>query len=235
MKHRGNRLAEAALGHETQVAKAKNNGIQELLESPDLRRRYGLSGQSVDETAAKRAVFDLLHALGEQPSREGLLDTPKRVAKAYSELVSGYTTDPVQLINDAVFRVGYADMIVVSDIEYYSLCEHHLLPFLGRAYVAYIPDGKIIGLSKIPRIVDMFARRLQVQERLTQQVAEFLNEVLTPRGVAVAMTAQHMCSMIRGVKKHHPSMTTRAMLGEFACNPDLRREFMSQIQRKPIL
>ncbi|MCY4464497.1 MAG: GTP cyclohydrolase I FolE [Chloroflexi bacterium] len=235
MTHRGNRLAEAVVSHETQGVSVKNNGIQQLLESPDLQRRYGLSSQPVDEAAVRRAVVDLLYALGEQPSREGLLDTPKRVAKAYRELVSGYTTDPVKLVNDAIFHVEYADMIVVNDIEYFSLCEHHLLPFIGRAHVAYIPDGKIIGLSKIPRIVDMFARRLQVQERLTQQVAEFIDELLSPRGVAVAMTAQHMCSMIRGVKKHHASLTTKAMLGEFDCNRDLRSEFISQIQRQPLL
>lgn len=235
MRRRGNRLAETVVSHETQVVSAKNNGIQQLLESPELQRRYDLSDQPIDELGVKRAIVDLLYALGEQPNREGLLNTPKRVAKAYRELVSGYTTDPVKLVNDAIFHVEYGDMIVVNDIEYYSLCEHHLLPFIGRAHVAYIPSSKIIGLSKIPRIVDMFARRLQVQERLTQQVAEFINEVLSPRGVAVAMTAQHMCSMIRGVKKHHPSMTTRAMLGEFACDADLRKEFMSQIQRKPML
>ncbi|MYD39644.1 MAG: GTP cyclohydrolase I FolE [Chloroflexi bacterium] len=231
MTQPGNRLVEAIVSHETQVASAKNNGIQQLLESPELQSRYGLSSQWVDETAVKRAVVDLLFAIGEEPSREGLLDTPKRVAKAYSELVSGYTTDPVKLLNEAIFHVKYGDMVIVNDIEYYSLCEHHLLPFIGRAHVAYIPDGKIIGLSKIPRIVDMFARRLQVQERLTQQVAEFLNEVLSPRGVAVAMTAQHMCSMIRGVKKYHPSLTTKAMFCEFNSNRDLRSEFLSQIPR----
>ncbi|MXV92051.1 MAG: GTP cyclohydrolase I FolE [Chloroflexi bacterium] len=231
MTQPGNRLVEAIVSHETQVASAKNNGIQQLLESPELQSRYGLSSQWVDETAVKRAVVDLLFAIGEEPSREGLLDTPKRVAKAYSELVSGYTTDPVKLLKEAIFHVKYGDMVIVNDIEYYSLCEHHLLPFIGRAHVAYIPDGKIIGLSKIPRIVDMFARRLQVQERLTQQVAEFLNEVLSPRGVAVAMTAQHMCSMIRGVKKYHPSLTTKAMFGEFNSNRDLRSEFLSQIPR----
>ena len=232
MKRRGNRLAEAVLSHETQVVSANSNTIQELLESPDLLLRYGLYTEPVDEEAIKRATLDLLYAVGEEPEREGLQDTPKRVAKAWRELVSGYTTDPVKLINNAIFHVDYDDMIVVLDIEYYSLCEHHLLPFLGRAHVAYIPDGKIVGLSKIPRIVDMFARRLQVQERLTQQVAEFLDEVLSPRGVAVAMTAQHMCSMIRGVKKHDTNLLTRAMLGEFASDRALRSEFLSMIQRK---
>ncbi|MCY4145331.1 MAG: GTP cyclohydrolase I FolE [Chloroflexi bacterium] len=224
-----NKMACTAVPRETHAASAENGSVSELLAEPDLQERYGITTQPIDETAVQSLVVDLLQALGEQPSREGLLDTPRRVAKAYRELVSGYTTDPVKLMNNAVFTVEYTDMVVVSDIEYYSLCEHHLLPFIGRAHVAYIPGDKVIGLSKIPRIVDMFANRLQVQERLTQQVAEFLNELLSPRGVAVAMTAQHMCSMIRGVKKFHPKMTTRAMLGEFACSPDLRSEFFSQI------
>ncbi len=235
MTHRGNRLAEAISSHETQVVSATDSSVQQLLQSPEFLRRYGLYSQPVDEAEVKRAIVDLLYAVGEHPSREGLLDTPKRVAKAYRELVSGYTTDPVKLVNNAIFHVDYNDMIVVYDIEYYSLCEHHLLPFIGRAHVAYIPDGKIVGLSKIPRIVDMFARRLQVQERLTQQVADFLDEVLQPRGVAVVMTAKHMCSMMRGVKKHHSNLATRAMLGDFQNDRQLRDEFVSQIPRQPML
>ena len=235
MTRRGNRLADAIVSHETQVDSATNNRHQRLMESPDFLQRYGLYSQPVDEAEVNRAVTRLLCAVGENPSREGLLETPKRVAKAYRELVAGYTTDPVKLVNNAIFHVDYDDMIVVYDIEYYSLCEHHLLPFVGRAHVAYIPDGKIVGLSKIPRIVDMFARRLQVQERLTRQVADFLCEVLEPRGVAVVMTAKHMCSMMRGVKKHHSNLATRAMLGEFKCDRQLRDEFVSQIPRQPLL
>ncbi|MBN1617833.1 GTP cyclohydrolase I FolE, partial [Candidatus Dojkabacteria bacterium] len=161
------------------------------------------------------AVHKILLAIGEDPNREGLLDTPKRVSKAYQELLAGYRTDPKKLINNALFDVKYDEMVIVRDIEFYSLCEHHMLPFLGRAHVAYIPTKKIIGLSKIPRIVDMFSRRLQVQERMTQQIADFINVVLEPEGVGVVVEAMHMCSMIRGVKKHDSRMTTSAMLGVF--------------------
>ncbi|MCY3781218.1 MAG: GTP cyclohydrolase I FolE [Chloroflexi bacterium] len=207
------------------------NIIQQRLESADLLTRYGLDSAPVDEEAVRRATKDLLFAIGENPGRQGLIDTPKRVAKAYQELVSGYTTDPVELLNNAVFDVDYDDMVIVSDISIYSLCEHHLLPFVGHAHVAYIPRGKVVGLSKIPRIVDMFSRRLQVQERLTRQIAEFLIEVLEPKGVAVVMTTRHMCSMIRGVMKHESNMTTSAMLGDFRHNRETRNEFLMHIQR----
>ncbi|MCE2471483.1 MAG: GTP cyclohydrolase I FolE [Anaerolineae bacterium] len=207
------------------------NGVQQKLESSELLNRFGLDAVPVDEAAVKRSVEDLLSAIGENPNRQGLIDTPRRVAKAYQELVSGYTADPVNLVNNAVFDIEYDDMVIVSDIEYYSLCEHHLLPFVGHAHVAYLPSTKVIGLSKIPRIVDMFSRRLQVQERLTRQIAEFLVEVLDPKGVAVVMTAQHMCSMIRGVMKHDANMTTSAMLGDFRYNQDTRSEFLMHIER----
>ena len=193
--------------------------------------RFGLDAAPVDQSAVQRSVADLLSAIGENPNRQGLIDTPKRVARAYSELVSGYTTDPVDLVNNAVFDIEYDDMVIVSDIEYYSLCEHHLLPFIGHAHVAYLPKSKVIGLSKIPRIVDMFSRRLQVQERLTRQIAEFLVEVLDPRGVAVVMTARHLCSTIRGVMKHDANMTTSAMLGDFRFNQDTRSEFLMHVER----
>ncbi len=207
------------------------SGVQQKLESSELLNRFGLDAVPVDEAAVERSVAALLSAIGENPNRQGLIDTPRRVAKAYQELVSGYTADPVSLVNNAVFDIEYDDMVVVSDIEYYSLCEHHLLPFVGHAHVAYLPNTKVIGLSKIPRIVDMFSRRLQVQERLTRQIAEFLVEVLDPKGVAVVMTAQHMCSMIRGVMKHDANMTTSAMLGDFRCNQDTRSEFLMHIER----
>jgi len=207
------------------------NGVQQKLASTELLNRFGLDAAPVDEAAIQRSVEDLLSAIGEDPNRQGLRDTPRRVAKAYQELVSGYTADPVSLVNNAVFDIEYDDMVIVSDIEYYSLCEHHLLPFVGHAHVAYLPNTKVIGLSKIPRIVDMFSRRLQVQERLTRQIAEFLVEVLDPKGVAVVMTAQHMCSMIRGVMKHDANMTTSAMLGDFRCNQDTRNEFLMHIER----
>jgi len=217
-------------GHESQLDTVAED-IEKRLDTPEFLRKFELDFQPVDLEAAKHSITDLLYAIGEDPTREGLHDTPKRVAKAYQELVSGYTTDPKKLINGAVFDVEYDDMVIVTDIEYYSLCEHHMLPFMGHAHVAYIPGKKVVGLSKIPRIVDMFSRRLQVQERLTRQIAEFIDEVLEPKGVAVVMSGQHMCSMIRGVKKHDSGMTTSAMVGAFKDDRDVRNEFMMHIQR----
>lgn len=222
-------------GHETQVSTVAKESIQQKLQSEELLDRFDLNFQRIDSKAVMRAVSDLLYAIGEDPCREGLLETPKRVAKAYQELVSGYTTDPVDLVNNALYDIEYDDMVIVSHIKYYSLCEHHLLPFVGHAHVAYIPDGKIVGLSKIPRIVDMFSRRLQLQERLTRQIAEFLDEVLQPQGVTVTMTGQHMCSMIRGVKKHDSNLTTSAVLGEFKHDRQLRNEFLLRTQRSETL
>ncbi len=185
----------------------------------------------MNQDAIRAATRQILLAVGENPDREGLQRTPERVARAYDELLSGYRTDPVALVNEAIFEEDYDEMVIVRDIEFYSLCEHHMLPFIGRAHVAYIPDGKVIGLSKIPRIVDMFARRLQVQERLTRQVAEFLDTLLHPQGVAVVMEGVHMCSMMRGVKKHDSRMTTSAMLGAFRENLATRQEFLNNISR----
>ncbi len=216
---------------ESDAVAASAKGVQYKLESGSLLERFGLDAEPVDEDAVRDATLSLLYAIGEDPAREGLTETPKRVARAYAELVSGYTTDPVELVNNAIFDIDCDDMVIVSNIEYYSLCEHHMLPFLGHAHVAYLPNRKIVGLSKIPRIVDMFSRRLQVQERLTRQIAEFLVEVLDPRGVAVVMTARHMCSMIRGVMKHDANMTTSAMLGDFRNKPSTRHEFLMHIQR----
>ncbi len=162
---------------------------------------------------------------------KGLQRTPDRVARMYEELLSGYRVDPVALVNDALFEEEYDEMVIVRDIEFYSLCEHHMLPFIGRAHVAYIPHGRVIGLSKIPRIVDMFAHRLQVQERMTRQVADFLNETLQPMGVAVVMEGLHMCSMMRGVRKHDARMTTSAMLGAFRNSMATRMEFLDNISR----
>lgn len=201
------------------------------LQSPEFRRQFELDTAPVDEARIEAATRDILEAVGENPDREGLLKTPNRVARAYGELLSGYTTDPQALINGAIFDVEYDDMVIVRDIEYYSMCEHHMLPFIGHAHVAYIPDKTVVGLSKIPRIVDMFARRLQVQERLTRQIADFINEVLHPQGVAVVLDGQHMCSMIRGVQKCNSGMTTSAMLGTFRENPTTRAEFMAHISR----
>jgi GTP cyclohydrolase I len=177
------------------------------------------------------AVQDILRAIGEDVNREGLLRTPGRVARMYEELTAGYHVDPVRLINDAIFEVNYDQMVIVRDIDFYSLCEHHLLPFMGQAHVAYIPDGTVIGLSKIPRIVEMFARRLQLQERMTQQIAEFLDETLHPLGVAVVAEAVHMCAAMRGVKKANARMVSSAMLGSFRKNQATRNEFFDHIGR----
>jgi GTP cyclohydrolase I len=187
------------------------------------------------ETIGK-SVKDILVAVGEDPDREGLLATPERVARAYGELLEGYRIDPIKLVNNATFTADYDDMVIVRDIEFYSMCEHHMLPFIGRAHVAYLPKGKVIGLSKIPRIVDMFSRRLQIQEKMTRQIADFLNTLLKPRGVAVVMEAVHLCSLMRGVRKHDARMTTSSMLGAFRNNETTRMEFLDNISRgaKPL-
>ncbi len=176
-------------------------------------------------------VRDLLTSVGEDPDREGLRRTPERVARMFTELLSGYSTDPNELLNDAVFSSEYEDMVVVRDIEFYSLCEHHLLPFFGKVHVAYIPDGKIIGLSKVPRLVEMFARRLQLQERMTEQIGEMLENLIQPRGVAVVVEGAHMCAMMRGVKKSSSRMVTSAMLGVFKEDAKLKEEFFNHLQR----
>ena len=185
----------------------------------------------VDQARIAAATAEILDAIGEDAGREGLIATPERVGRAWAELTAGYHIDPVKLINDAIFEVDHDDMVIVRDIEFYSLCEHHLLPFAGRAHVAYIPRGKIVGLSKIPRIVDMYARRLQVQERMTRQIADFIDSVLAPHGVAVVLEGVHLCAVMRGVKKHEASMTTSSMLGTFRENPGARNEFQVLLGR----
>ncbi len=172
------------------------------------------------------AVRTILASIGENPDRQGLLRTPLRVAKMYEELTAGYHVDPVALVNDAIFEVHYDEMVLVKDIDYYSLCEHHLLPFMGKAHVAYLPRGKVLGLSKIPRIVEMFARRLQVQERMTTQIADLIEEVLHPLGIAVVCEGLHLCAAMRGVKKANARMVTSAMRGAFRNNPQTRNEFL---------
>ena len=190
-----------------------------------------LISDPADQSAIQEATRQILAAIGEDPEREGLLRTPERIGRMYAELTAGYRQDPVALINEALFTVEYDDMVLVRDIEFFSLCEHHMLPFMGRAHVAYIPDGKVIGLSKIPRIVDMFAQRLQVQERMTRQIADFLCSTLEPLGAGIVVEALHLCSMMRGVKKHDARMTTSAMVGSFRSNPATRQEFLDSISR----
>jgi GTP cyclohydrolase IA len=180
----------------------------------------------------EQSVRVILENIGEDPQREGLLRTPSRVAKMYAELTAGYHVDPAALINDAIFSVDYDEMVMVKDIDFSSLCEHHMLPFMGRIHVAYIPNGKVIGLSKIPRIVEMFARRLQVQERLTVQIADFIDMALEPRGVAVVVEGIHMCSVMRGVKKANAKMITSAMRGAFRSDPRTRAEFMGHVDHE---
>ena len=183
------------------------------------------------KAAIDTAVRTILANVGEDPDREGLVGTPDRIARMYDEILAGYTTDPVKLVNNALFDVEYDDPVIVKEIEYFSMCEHHMLPFFGRAHIAYIPSDKVIGLSKIPRIVEMFARRLQVQERMTRQIAEMIDEVLQPQGVAVVVEGSHMCSMMRGVKKEHPRMMTSYMIGKYREDKDLRREVMDHLRR----
>ena len=177
------------------------------------------------------AVREILEEIGESPDRPGLIGTPERVHRMYTELTAGYHVDPDRLLNGAIFDVGYSEMVVVKDIPFYSLCEHHLLPFFGTAAVAYIPRGKVVGLSKIPRIVEMYARRLQVQERMTQEVADFLQERLEPQGVGVVLEATHLCAVMRGVRKPGTVMTTSSVLGLFRTRDRTRAEFFAHLER----
>jgi GTP cyclohydrolase I len=174
-------------------------------------------------------IRSLLAELGEDPSREGLLDTPKRVEKALKFLTSGYEADVDDVLNNALFTVDYSEMVIVKDIDFYSLCEHHLLPFFGKCHVAYIPSTKVIGLSKIPRLVDVFSRRLQVQERLTNQIADTIRDKINPLGVAVVMEATHLCMSMRGVEKQNSFAVTSAMHGIFRSNARTRMEFLSLV------
>ena len=191
------------------------------------------AGRHEGNGRVEAAVHEILTEIGEDPDRQGLLGTPERVHRMYTELTAGYQVDPERLINGAVFDVAYSEMVVVKDIPFYSLCEHHLLPFFGQAAVAYIPRGRVIGLSKIPRIVEMYSRRLQVQERLTQQVAEFLQERLEPQGVGVVIEATHLCAVMRGVRKPGTIMTTSAVLGLFRTRDRTRAEFFAHLDRRP--
>lgn len=205
--------------HSTEAADMQSNGLP--------------VGESVyddvkTEEIAQR-VAHILETLGEDPSREGLLRTPERVAKAWQFLTQGYRQDPRVILEKALFREDYSEIILVKDIEIFSLCEHHMLPFIGKAHVAYIPDGRIVGLSKIPRVVDVYARRLQVQERLTLQIRDAIQEVLQPQGVGVVIEARHLCMIMRGVQKQHSITTTSAMSGQFF-DPSTREEFMRLIK-----
>ncbi|MBF6604049.1 MAG: GTP cyclohydrolase I FolE [Chloroflexi bacterium] len=206
----------------------------EIGESPDLPVA-GIESDdpSIAAGSVETAVTRILEEIGEDPDRQGLVGTPARVHRMYTELTAGYHVDADRLINGAIFDVAYSEMVIVKDIPFYSLCEHHLLPFFGTASVAYIPRGRVLGLSKIPRIVEMYARRLQVQERLTQQVAAFLEERLNPQGVGVVMEATHLCAVMRGVRKPGMVMTTSAVLGLFRSRDKTRAEFLAHLERRP--
>jgi len=193
----------------------------------DLGQRSGLPAIMEPETAMREAVSQILACIGEDPSRDGLRDTPRRVAKMYGELLGGYTEDLDAIVNGARFEVEYGtgEMVMASEIEFVSMCEHHMLPFTGKAHVAYIPKDRVIGLSKIPRIVDMYSRRLQVQERLTNEIADALEKAIAPAGVMGILEGQHSCAALRGVKKHGMNMTTTAQRGAFRHDQGLRGEF----------
>ncbi len=191
----------------------------------------GGAGPAAGNDRIEHAVRSILTEIGEDPDREGLRRTPERIHRMYHELTAGYHVDPDRLVNGAVFAVDYSEMVVVKGIEFYSLCEHHLLPFFGTAAVGYLPRERVIGLSKIPRIVEMYARRLQVQERLTQQVADFLMERIDPYGVGVVIEAQHLCTAMRGVRKGGATMVTSAVLGQFRRSQRSRDEFLAHLER----
>ena len=182
-----------------------------------------------------RGVTSVLEALGDEVDPQGTADTPRRVARMYDELLAGYTIDPRELLNGALFDVEYDEMVVVADIDFYSLCEHHMLPFYGKAHVGYLPYKKVVGLSKIPRLVDMFARRLQVQERMTQQIATFMDELINPQGVGVVVEGSHLCTAMRGVQKAEAKMVTSAVKGVFRTNSSTREEFMAHVRHRGLI
>jgi GTP cyclohydrolase IA len=187
---------------------------------------------TVTSATFEELVREILVRLGEDPEREGLLQTPERIHKAYQFLTKGYREDPEKLLRGALFTVSYDEMVIVKDIEMFSLCEHHMLPFFGKVHVAYIPNGKVIGLSKIPRLIEMYSRRLQIQERLTTQIAETIQNVIEPQGVGVVIEARHLCMMMRGVEKQHSEAVTSSMLGVFRNEEETRTEFLSLIRSR---
>ena len=211
------------------------DGVHEPDRDPDASRIRPIEGTrslATPHGPVEDAVREILVEIGEDPDRQGLRGTPDRVHRMYAELTAGYHVDADRLINGAIFDVDYSEMVVVKDIPFYSLCEHHLLPFFGTAAVAYIPRGRVIGLSKIPRIVEMYARRLQVQERMTQQIADFLDERLAPQGVGVVVEANHLCAVMRGIRKPGTVMTTSSVLGLFRTRDRTRAEFFSHLERR---
>lgn len=191
-----------------------------------------LDSTSVETASTQELYRELLRRMGEDPDRDGLLRTPERMEKAMAFLTKGYAMDVTEVLHNALFDVDYDEMVIVKDIEFYSQCEHHLLPFFGKAHIAYVPNGKVIGLSKIPRLVDVFARRLQVQERLTRQIGDAIQDAINPQGVAVILEAQHLCMMMRGVEKQRSSTVTSAMFGVFKSQLQTRNEFLSLVRQQ---
>jgi GTP cyclohydrolase I len=223
---------ETEMGEPNGIDDGAAVGEAELM--ADLERARPIQGAGKLDIPAgpvEDAVREILMEIGEDPDRQGLVGTPDRVHRMYAELTAGYHVDPERLVNGAIYDIAYSEMVVVKDIPFYSLCEHHLLPFFGQAAVAYIPKGKVIGLSKIPRVVEMFARRLQVQERLTQQIADFINDRLAPQGVGVVIEATHLCAVMRGIRKPGTIMTTSSVLGLFRTRDRTRAEFFSHLDR----
>jgi len=206
--------------------RVKNRAVNRLMTMP----KTTLQEENEIEAALEKAYLEVLEKIGEDPDRDGLKRTPERMAKAIRFLTRGYQEDPAQLLRAALFEVDYDEMVIVKDIEMFSLCEHHMLPFFGKVHVAYLPKGKVIGLSKIPRLVDVFARRLQVQERLTKQIAEAIQDAIDPIGVGVVIEARHLCMMMRGVEKQHSATVTSSMLGAFRNEQETREEFLSLIR-----
>jgi len=195
--------------------------------------KQAVENPTLTSASFEELVREMLVRLGEDPEREGLLRTPERVQKAFQFLTRGYNEDPEALLKNALFTVTYDEMVIVKDVEMFSLCEHHMLPFFGKVHVAYIPNGKVIGLSKIPRLIEMFSRRLQIQERLTTQIAETIQKVVQPQGVGVVIEARHLCMMMRGVEKQHSAAVTSSMLGCFRQEQETRTEFLSLIRQRP--
>jgi GTP cyclohydrolase I len=206
-----------------------NLDLEKLEQTFEIKPHVNGSVAETKKLNIEEAVRQILTSIGEDPQRDGLQRTPDRVARMFDELTAGYHVDTVKMLNGAMFDVDYDEMVLVKDIDFYSLCEHHMLPFIGKAHVAYIPSKRVVGLSKIPRIVEMFARRLQVQERMTSQIADFIEEVLEPQGVAVVIEGSHMCMVMRGIQKANASMTTSAMRGTFKKDSKTRSEFMDLI------
>jgi GTP cyclohydrolase IA len=204
---------------------------QESISSSPTTASSSIASSSIASSSIASRTREVLEILGEDPTREGLVKTPERYEKALRYITSGYHTNLEQIVNGALFQVKCDEMVIIKDIEFFSTCEHHLLPFFGKMHVAYLPKDKVLGLSKIPRIVDMFARRLQLQERLTQQVAEAIEEVISPRGVGVLCEARHFCMMMRGVEKQHSGTVTSTMLGSFRTHKATRDEFLSLTRR----